>query len=58
MGSNRSIKRSTTQCTSKDKFFVKEVDLKVNDEGHDEDFRGLKSNLESFQCVCVGLICV
>jgi hypothetical protein len=27
------------------------VDLKVDDEGDDEDFNGLKNNLESFQCV-------
>jgi hypothetical protein len=33
-------------------------DLKVDDEGDHEDLWGFKSNLESFQCVCVGLICV
>jgi hypothetical protein len=27
------------------------VDLKVDDEGDDEDFRGLKSSLKSSQCV-------
>jgi hypothetical protein len=27
------------------------VDLKVDDERDDEDFKGLKNNLESFQCV-------
>jgi len=34
------------------------VDLKVDDEGDDEDFKVLKSGMESFQCVCVMLICV
>jgi len=28
------------------------VDLKVDDEGDDEDIYGVKSNLESFQRVC------
>ncbi len=27
------------------------MDLKVDDEGDDEDFKGLKNDLESFQCV-------
>ncbi len=27
------------------------MDLKVDDERDDEDFKGLKNNLESFQCV-------
>jgi hypothetical protein len=34
------------------------VDLKVDDEGDGEDLKGFKSGLESFQCVCVELICV
>jgi len=32
--------------------------LKVDDKGDDENPRGLKSNMESSQCVCVKLICV
>jgi hypothetical protein len=28
------------------------VDLKVDDERDDEDIYGVKSGLESFQCVC------
>jgi hypothetical protein len=34
------------------------MDLEVDVEGDDEDLRGFKSGLESFQCVCVGLMCV
>jgi hypothetical protein len=34
------------------------VGLKVDDEGDDEDLRGLKSNLQYFQCVCQVDLCV
>jgi hypothetical protein len=32
--------------------------LRIDDEGDDEDFKGLKNNLSSFQLVCVMFICV
>jgi hypothetical protein len=32
--------------------------LKVDDKGDDENLRGFKSGLESFQCVRVGMMCV
>ncbi len=33
------------------------MDLKVDDEGDDEDLRGFKSGLESFPCVCQVDLC-
>ncbi len=56
--SNRSIEKFVAQCISRDTILVQEVDLKVDDEGDDEVFTDLKSDLESSQCVCVGLISV
>jgi len=35
-----------------------ELGLKVDDEGDDEDPRDFKIGVESFQCVCLGLMCV
>jgi hypothetical protein len=34
------------------------VDLKVNDEGHNEDLKGLKNSLESFNVCVLGDLCV
>ncbi len=50
-GSNKSIEKFVVYCTSKDKILIYEVDLKVDNEGDDEDVKGLKSGLESSQCV-------
>ncbi len=57
-GSNKSTKKTIAQCTLKDKILIQEVDLKVDDEGDDENLKGFKSGVESFQCMCVKLICV
>jgi hypothetical protein len=34
------------------------VDLNIDDQGHDEDLRGFKNGLKSFQCVCQVDLCV
>ncbi len=55
MGSNRSIEKFVAQCTSRDIILVKEVDLKVDDEGDDEVL-GVSRAIWNFFNVCVGLI--
>ncbi len=45
MGCNRSIEEFAAPCTSMDKNLVSELDLKVDDEGDDENFKGFKSGL-------------
>ncbi len=58
LGSNRNTKKSVAQSASRDRILIQKVDLKVDDEGDDEDLKGFKSGLKSSQCVCVELICV